>query len=524
MAKRLTTVQRSQYHRSHSLRWWPLLLIAALAAIGYAMIWSVDSPNRQLQVLRTMQLIGGSILLILIWLLAFSRLPWKRRWQVFAFIVVVLALPVMFFRLAGFNGDVAPVFKWRWSLVQERLRNNVEELGDGAAYKALSYPQFLGPTRNAVVMNSHLERDWQKYPPQLLWQRPVGKGWSAFAVANGFAITQEQHEGDETVSCYDVLTGELRWRHRDHTGYASPLTGDGPRATPTLVNGKVYTLGATGVLNCLAVADGALLWNKDILRDNEAKAANWGVSGSPLVLDSLVIVSAGGANGRSLVAYHHKTGDRVWSGGDAPAGYSSPSLAKLLGRSQILIFNQGSIAGHDPTNGKVQWQHDWPGGNPCVSQPLPITGERVLVSSGYGIGSKLFQIVETSNGMQASIVWESNRLKAKFANLVLHGGYVYGLDDGILACLDPETGQRTWKAGRYGHGQVLLVDDLLLIQAENGEVVLVEANPADHNELSRFTALSSKTWNHPALAGDLLLVRNDREAACYRLTLLNQKS
>jgi outer membrane protein assembly factor BamB len=159
------------------------------------------------------------------------------------------------------------------------------------------------------------------------------------------------------------------------------------------------------------------------------------------------------------------------------------------------------------------------GGAECVSQPLPLPGDRVFVSTGYGIGCKLLQINQQGKAWNASLVWETPRLKAKFTNVVYHDGFIYGLDDGILVCLDPHTGKRRWKKGRYGHGQILLVGDLLLVQTEEGEILLLSITPEKPQELGRFSALEGKTWNNMALAGPYLLVRNDHQAACYELPL-----
>jgi len=210
----------------------------------------------------------------------------------------------------------------------------------------------------------------------------------------------------------------------------------------------------------------------------------------------------------------------VWAGGDDAAGYSSPLLATLAGVPQGLILNAGSVTAHDPGTGAVLWQVPWQRQHPNVAQPRPVAGDRVLVSTGYGVGAALFRVVrDPSGGLAAQELWRNLHLKAKFANFVDREGFVYGLDDGILVCLDIETGERRWKGGRYGHGQMLLVDDLLLVSAESGDIVLVEAVPSERHELGRFQAIDGKTWNPPALAGRYLLVRNDREAACLELPI-----
>jgi outer membrane protein assembly factor BamB len=235
-------------------------------------------------------------------------------------------------------------------------------------------------------------------------------------------------------------------------------------------------------------------------------------------VDNFVVVSAGGKNGRSLIAYTKSTGEFAWGGGNDHSGYSSPCLATIAGVRQVLIFNAGGIAAHAADTGKLLWNYPWPKAHPHVAVPVSLPGDRVLVSSGYGTGSELLQVRrEPNEGWSASRIWKSPRLKAKFTNVVYRDGYIYGLDDGILVCLDAANGEQKWKEGRYGHGQVILTDDLLLVLAENGEMILLEPVPDGPHELSRFPALNGKTWNPPALAGDHLVVRNDKEAACYRL-------
>jgi outer membrane protein assembly factor BamB len=395
---------------------------------------------------------------------------------------------------------------------------------DGAAAPAFArvgdYPQFLGPRRDGTLPDLHLARDFAGHPPRRLWRQRIGAGWSAFAVAGRLAVTQEQRGNEEHVVAYDLATGKPQWSHRDEARYETVIAGVGPRATPTIVDGRVYAMGGTGILNALDLTTGRRLWTHQVVEEAGAKLPDWGKSCSPLVTGGRVIVSAGGADGRSLVAYDAATGAPAWSGGNDRSSYASPVLATIAGRPQILMFNQGSVAAHDPETGAVLWEQAFPSEQPNVAQPVPLPGDRVLLSAGYGIGAKLYRVAtKDDGGFESRFVWESPRLKSKFANMVVHGGFVFGLDDGVLTCLDPESGERRWKGGRYGHGQILLVGDLLLVQTEEGEVALVEAVPESHREIARFRILDGKTWNTPALAGSVLLVRNDQEAAAYELAL-----
>jgi outer membrane protein assembly factor BamB len=279
-------------------------------------------------------------------------------------------------------------------------------------------------------------------------------------------------------------------------------------------------MGATVFLNCLNRFTGERHWMRRTLEENDAKINNWGMSGSPLVHGNLVIVLVGGEAERSMVAYETQSGEPVWHGGHDGAGYSSPLHAVLAGTPQILALNRGSVVAHDPQTGKLLWEQPWPQEHPNVAQPLPLPGNRVLVSSSYGDGCALFQVKRTAEGgLTSEQIWKTRALNAKFANFVHRDGFVYGLDEGILVCLDVATGKRRWKQGRYGHGQMILVEDLLIVTAEAGEVLLLEVTPREHKVVGRFQAFEDKTWNSPALAAPYLLVRNHREAACYELPL-----
>ncbi len=504
------------------MRLWPLVLI--LLGIGGSLvwIWGFGGEQRQDRVVASYLVGSLGFALVVLWLLALSRLRWRTRLLGLAALVALPAAGALLLERRGVTGDIVPVLAWRWSKPPS-LAATVERSAPSAVSSgpAGDYPQFLGPRRDGTVPEARLARDWHERPPRELWRRPVGAGWSGFAIAGPFAVTQEQRGDDEVVAAYDRATGTPLWTYAVKARHEDGLGGPGPRATPTIADGRVHALGATGLLHALDLVRGEHLWTVDILADNGADRPVYGVSGSPLVHGGRVIVLAGGRAGRSLVAYDAATGARVWSGGDDPAAYSSPVLARLCGIEQIVVLTQSHLAGHAAAAGVRLWEFPWPVGTEKVSQPVVLAGDRLFLSTGYGVGGKLFDVVARGGAFQAVLVWESAGLKAKFTNVVQRDGYLYGLDDGRLACIDVATGTRRWKGGRYGHGQTILAGDLLLIQAETGEVGLVEAAPDAYRELGRVRALRAKTWNHPALAGSQLLVRNDVEAACYELPALD---
>jgi outer membrane protein assembly factor BamB len=347
----------------------------------------------------------------------------------------------------------------------------------------------------------------------------VGLGWSSFAVLGRRAITQEQRGEEECVTCYDVVTGKLLWSHADKALFAEDMGGHGPRATPTIqpATGLAFTMGATGVLNCLDVATGALKWTRAVLADPKADNIQWGKSDSPLLHGDWVIVT-GGKKGPTLLAYRQDNGEPVWTSGEDAACYSTPAVFTLAGREQFVSVNQTTVTGHDIATGAMLWSYSWPGDFPKVTQPILAGADRVLVTSSYGIKSHLLEIKADSSGKLAcTSLWSSSAPRTKFSSPTILDGQAIGIDEGTFASVDLADGKRGWREGRYGYGQHLQLGDLLLIQSEPGPVVLARVSKEKLTELGRIGALSSKTWNFPALAGNWLLVRNDREAVCYEL-------
>jgi outer membrane protein assembly factor BamB len=451
-----------------------------------------------------------------------------------------LALAALLVRVEGVSGEMIPSLAWR----SGRGPGLVEQPASSPAGIDLrtttphDFPGFLGRERDGTVPGVALDPDWAARPPELLWRRPIGAGWSGFAVVNGWAVTQEERSGPEgprdLVSAWNVETGELAWTCERPGGFEHFLGGAGPRATPLVDQGRVYALTARGVLRCLDGARGELLWERDLLAEygvspeDEQRNVQYGRANSPLVVGELVIVPAGGNPGgrqAGLAAFDRRTGQPRWQGPPRQISFSSPRLATLCGREQVLIVNEDTLSGHDPSDGRLLWEHPWPGvtsASASASQAVPVPPERVLVSKGYGGGAALLQLLPRDDGTCAvQELWHDPRsLRTKLTNVVRRGDCVYGLDDGMLECVELETGERRWKEGRYGHGQLLLVGEHLLVVSEQGEVLLIEARADRPNSvLGRFQALQGKTWNHPAFFRDLLVLRNAGEAAVWRLAL-----
>jgi outer membrane protein assembly factor BamB len=504
------------------IRWSPARWILALAALTFLAAWLW--PISQVQVRNLILFSVGAITLLLIgcWWLFASRASWRLRLTVVATLAVLAGGLAATFRFRGVTGDLVPILEARWNksaasgTTPQRKAAAASNLDDSGRP---DFPQYLGTGRDAVIREGPaLSTDWQSTPPQVLWRQPVGTGWAGFAIVGNRAITLEQRGPREMVVCLDVLTGDLLWEHGDEARYASPLGGEGPRTTPTILDGRVFTFGATGILNCLALDSGKLLWQRRMAEEAPGCVPEWGYAGSPLVHDGKAIISSGQGDGKSLRAYQVADGAPLWQGGSQSAGYASALLCTLTGVPQVIAFNLRFITAHDPASGTVLWERPWGNRQPVVAQPLPIGPDLIVFSSGYGVGAELLKIERDASGkLSPQPVWKSLALKAKMASFIGHQGFLYGLDDGMLTCVDTRDGKRRWKSGRYGHGQLLWVKGRLLVTAESGELVLLEPGPTAPNELARFPVFDAKLWNPPALSGDLLLVRTDQEAACIRL-------
>jgi len=379
--------------------------------------------------------------------------------------------------------------------------------------RAPAWPGFRGPARDGVVRGLTIATDWKASPPVELWRRPIGPGWSSFAVQGDLIYTQEQRGDEEIVAAYQLKTGKPAWRHRDAARFWESNGGPGPRATPAVDEGRVYALGATGILNVLDAATGALVWSHNAAADTGAKVPDWGFAGSPLVVNGLVIAATGGV----LVAYDAKTGERRWIGPAGGEGYTSPNLMTIGGVRQVVHLNGDGVTGVSPEDGKPLWQHPW-AGYPIV-QPSQTADGNILIAINESSGLRRLAVSRGADGWRVEERWTSNRLKPWYNDFVVHKGYAFGFDGTILACIDLADGARKWKGGRYGGGQLVLLpdQDVLLVVSEEGELALVSATPDEFKELARVPAIAGKTWNHPVIAGDVVLVRNGDEMAAFRL-------
>jgi outer membrane protein assembly factor BamB len=470
----------------------------------------------------------------------FIARSFEPRVQRIGFCVAMLFTMTYFtlIRWDGLDAMQRAEMNWRWTPTKEqefltsRGRRANEAAKSDTSAKAWTVqpgdcPEFRGPQRDGVLTGVSVVADWNEHPPKQMWLKRVGPGWSGMIVVDGHVVTQEQRDKVESVVCYDAATGNELWAHDDAVRFEEALAGAGPRGTPTFAGGRIYALGGKGTLNCLKPETGGVIWSHDIIKDAGVAAADlpqWGYSVSPLVVDGLVVVFAGGGSDKSVLAYRADDGKLAWTAAGGKQSYSSPQLATLGGQKQIVMHDTTAIRVLNIADGKELWNH--PNGS---EMSLPMLQPHVVGPSDLVVaitpGMARLEVTRQLSDIVSAPRWETNKLRPDFSDFVIHKGSIYGLNDGILCCLDLETGNQLWKKSRLGHGQMLLLadQDVLLVSSDKGEIILVSVNREGSTELGRFQAIDGKTWNGPVLVGNRVFLRNAAEMAAYEINVQPSK-
>lgn len=499
-------------------RWFAILLmILALAATSKIIDKSIATTMMGMMFPVYSMLLMS--LAFVVWAVVSRSLPYKlRRTTMIATILIASGFWAIL-RTNGMDGEVHQYFAWRWSKTsEERLLSKSNDklssipLNSTEKIAEAEWPGFRGRNRDGIIKGVKIKTNWHQTPPVEMWRKPVGPGCSSFAVMGKLLYTQEQRGKFEMVTCYKLDTGEPVWMHGDSARFWDSHAGAGPRSTPTISNGRIYTLGATGILNVLDAQNGAVVWSRNAASDTGVKVLTWGFTGSPLVVGDVVIISLSG----KLAAYNTANGNPLWSSTDGGNSYSSPHLVTIDGVVQVLMMSKSGALSVEPASGKQLWNYAWPIMD-RILQPAVISGGDLLFD-GESNGIRRVKVSHNQSGWAVKEGWTSDEMKLNFNDISIHKEYAYGFDGPSLACIDIATGKRMWKGSPYRGWLLLLADqDLLIVLTEKGDLSLVDAKPDKFNELARIPAIKGRTWNHPALAGDVLLVRNAEEMAAFRL-------
>ncbi|MEO1527197.1 MAG: PQQ-binding-like beta-propeller repeat protein [Planctomycetota bacterium] len=562
------------------LRWWPGALLLILMVMVRSISVVLESPSLPLMIMSFM---GPAVigLMLLMWWLFASRATWQEKFTILGVASVIgvascfaldttlqgMGIPLMVlptgvaaFTLGllltasrrsirlpvtavltlvgfggwtllqneGYDGKFKPEFLWRWSenseddfLAKMSERESLEAQPVSIeSFAEAEWPGFRGSDRMSSVRGLTLSEDWDGTPPKEIWRTPVGPAWSSFSVAGNRLFTQEQRGDLEAVVCLDAETGAIIWEYETPSRFWEAIAGAGPRATPTIDVAGVFALGGDGILVHLDAVTGEEKWKRDLKVEAKREPPTWGFAASPMVTESLVIVHAGGKDDKGILAFNKETGEPVWSAPSGNHSYSSAQSAAFAGVKGLLMLSNDGLQFRNAEDGSEIWTHPWKKEDYRVVQPYVI-GDSVVIGGSLGSGSRKITVSMNDSTWSINEDWTTSDLKPDYNDFVVFEGHAYGFDSGIFCCVDLETGDRAWKRGRYGNGQVLLLEDKgqLLIVSEKGDIVLVRATPDKLVELAKFKALEGKTWNHPVLIGDRLYVRNAREAACFEMPL-----
>jgi len=512
------------------LAWSERLLAVGLVALGAVLACRWGDPS--MSVFGVLFWLLPRIVtawLVLIWL-ARKTAP-RVRHAGLTLVVAALCLLFTLVRVNGLSGEQESDIAWRWTpTAEERFlaaHKSAREAAPAQPAAPLTigpgdWPAFRGAGRDGVVQGVRVATNWHEHPPKLAWRHAVGPGWSSVSVVAGRVFTQEQRGPHEAVVCYDAAAGDERWAHTDEVRFSEGVSGAGPRATPTFAAGRIYTLGATGLVNCLDAATGRVYWTRNMATDAGSAPPLWGFSCSPLVVDGVVVVHAGGEHKKQVLAYKADSGDLAWTAQTGAVSYSSPLEYRLDNArdSQVLILSDAGLQSLASATGELVWEFAGTvGASPRSLMPHLVGPATVLVPSDSKPALNLIDVARQADTWSVKERWASRAMRSSFNDFVVHQEHIYGFDGTALACAELATGKRLWKKGRYGHGQVVLLAEqgLLLVIGEQGEAALVRAAPDQQEELCRFAALSGKTWNSPAVAQGRLYLRNGEELACYEI-------
>ena len=393
---------------------------------------------------------------------------------------------------------------------------------DNNSFKAPYWTSYRGPNSEGIYKEQPISTNWPKEGPSVVWRKLIGDGHSSFSIAKGLAFTIEQQDENEVIAAFSVKTGEIKWKYEYPAKFEEYFGGIGPRSTPTWNNDRLFVLGAKGHLNCLDANSGKVLWQKNIVEENESEVPYWGVSTSPFIYKESVILSPGGQDDNAIIALDVKSGKVIWRKHNGNQVYSTPTLFNILDKEQLIVALEGEILSINPNNGELHWSHKWKilVNNHNISQPAQLNNDTLLISAGYGTGAEAFQIIRDGTKIKTKTLWTSKLLKTKFSSAVYWDGFIYGLNENRLVCLNAKDGTLKWRGKKYGYGKIVAASGHLIILGDSGDLALVEMNPNTFSEKIEFKALEGgRTWNYPALANGLLFIRNSHEMACFDLRI-----
>ena len=393
--------------------------------------------------------------------------------------------------------------------LSKRITIVVLTIGVSVSVFAADWPHWRGPDYDGISKETNIDPKALE-TPEIVWKIEIGTGFSAVSVVDGRAYTMANINKDtDVVYCLDALTGQEQWRHE----YPEPLNpkfyDGGCSATPTVHEGKVYTISKKGAAFCLDAKTGDVIWERNL----DFKPPTWGFAGSVLILDDLAIYNVGSAG----LGLNKATGEVVWKSDNDVSGYATPVPYQKDGTTKVCLFGKDSVMGLDPETGTVLWSYPWQTKHDVNAANPIIHDEKVFITSGYGHGCALIDI----SSSELKLVWENKNMRSQMSGPVLIDGFLYGIDDNQLACVEWTTGRQQWTEKAPGKGALCAADDKLIVIGDKGKLFIAEASPEGYQELSSAQVLEHLCWTMPVLANGHVYVRDAKKNTENNLICVN---
>ncbi len=380
-----------------------------------------------------------------------------------------------------------------------------------AGLPASEWPQFRGPQRDGLSVDTDLLSTWPESGPPELWRVPIGTGYSGMAVVGTRLFTMDSDTEREFAVCLDASSGKELWRTPIGPLFESYF-GNGPRSTPTIDGDRVYVLGGQGRLAALQASDGEIVWRVNYQESFGSVLPEYGFSTSALVVGDLLIVQPGGSDGNAVAALDKHTGEVRWAVHDDAAGYSSPLLVEVDGARQLVLMTPKDLLGVS-VSGDVVWTQPFAADQEIKpAMPVFVAPDLLFFSSGYDVGSIALRLEVEGGVAMAKEAWQDRLMRNHFNTSVAVGGDIYGFDNATLKCISAETGEEQWaKRGGLGKGSLIYADGHLIVLTESGKLLLVEATAKKYREIAGHQVLSGRCWTSPSMASGRVHLRNQKE-------------
>lgn len=377
---------------------------------------------------------------------------------------------------------------------------------------AENWPRYRGSAGDGRSIEKGLASDWPEAGLPQRWSAELGAGYSGISVVDGQLFTMFAIGNDAFATALDAASGKQIWRTRIDKTFKNNF-GDGPRATPTVDDGLVYSVSSGGKLHALKAADGSVVWSKDYVRDYDSQRPEWGFANSPVVEGDLLVTDVGGGDGKLIVAFDKKSGEERWRVGNGRSGYSAPIAIEVGDVRQLVFFTAKKVVAVSPA-GKLLWEQSWETSYDVnATTPIFIAPDRLFISTGYDVGASMYRIA--AEGLTE--LWKNREMRNKFQSSVYHDGHIYGFDEKALKCIDAETGASLWSTRGVGHGSLIFADGKLIALGDQGTLLMAEASPAEYREMGRAQIFEGKSWTVPTLASGRLYLRDEKQIVAFDL-------